>query len=103
MIKLLKKYKELILLIIILSGLFVYFYMQITSGKEYVGKWYLVSAKQDNKDVELSDLYGTGFVYYGGILTLNEDMSYTEYIGVYSEDQRLDYEGTYKIKKIRFI
>lgn len=99
MIKFLKKYKELLLLIIILVGLFIFFYKEFNRGSEFVGDWYLVSAEKNGEDIDLKEIFGTAIIDYGGTLSLNSDGTYTEFIGVYSEEETSSLEGTYHIKK----
>lgn len=53
-------------------------------------------AEYNGKEIPLSSVYGSGIVY-GGELILNDDGTYTEFIGVYSEDIKNDLQGTYKI------
>ena len=67
-----------------------------TTNKDYfVGKWKPYMAEQNGKEINLREVYGSG-ISYGGELALNADGTYTEFIGVYSQDNIDDLQGTYK-------
>lgn len=75
-------------------------YIDLKSNKEEInkllGRWKPYMAEYNGKEIPLSSVYGSGIVY-GGELILNDDGTYTEFIGVYSEDIKNDLQGTYKI------
>lgn len=60
-----------------------------------VGKWKPYKAEYKGKEINLRDVYGSG-ITYGGELILNKDNTYTEFIGIYSEDNVNDLQGTYR-------
>lgn len=60
-----------------------------------VGKWKPYKAEYKGKEMNLRDVYGSG-ITYGGELILNKDNTYTEFIGIYSEDNVNDLQGTYR-------
>ena len=67
------------------------------ANKDYfVGKWKPYLAKQNGKEINLIEVYGSG-ISYGGELVLNADGTYTEFIGIYSKDNIDDLQGKYKI------
>lgn len=61
----------------------------------FVGKWSPYKAEQNGEEIPLSVVYGSG-IAYGGELILNSDETYTEFIGVYSEDALNDLQGKYR-------
>ncbi len=66
------------------------------ANKDYfIGKWKPYMAEQNGKEINLKEVYGSG-ISYGGELALNADGTYTEFIGVYSQDNIDDLQGTYK-------
>lgn len=58
------------------------------------GTYVFNRVERNGNVVNPSEVFGTGFKY-GGTLVLNEDKTYTEYIGVTGEDDL--YTGTYSI------
>lgn len=89
-----------VLLLVVFGGCFCYFlFDNFKSDNEIVGEWYVYDARRNNEPVDLQELYGTSVFKYGGALTLNSDNTYTEYIGVYSEEDIPDLEGTYEKRK----
>lgn len=61
----------------------------------FVGKWSPYKAEQNGEEIPLSAVYGSG-IAYGGELILNSDETYTEFIGIYSEDALNDLQGKYR-------
>lgn len=61
----------------------------------YAGKWLLSSIEKDDEVIDGTEYFGSG-ITYGGVLTLKEDFTYTEYIGIQGENLE-KYEGTYRI------
>lgn len=60
-----------------------------------VGKWKPYKAEYKEEEISLREVYGSG-IEYGGELILNSDNTYTEFIGIYSEDNINDLQGTYR-------
>lgn len=61
-----------------------------------VGKWIPFKAEYNGEQISLRSIYGSG-IEYGGKLILNHNGTYTEFIGVYSEETMNDLQGTYNI------
>ncbi|MCI8482483.1 MAG: hypothetical protein HFJ27_05475 [Clostridia bacterium] len=75
------------------------YYNEINSANKenlFKGAWKPYKAIQHGNEIPLSQLYGSG-IQYGGELIFNEDRTYTEFIGVYSEETIDDRRGTYKV------
>ena len=68
----------------------------IVNKNYFVGKWKPYMAEQNGKEINLREVYGSG-ISYGGELVLNDDGTYTEFIGIYSQDNIDDLQGTYKV------
>jgi hypothetical protein len=67
-----------------------------TSAADIAGSWNISYAvDEEGVDYPLSFIYGTG-IGYGGTLTLNQDGTFSKYIGVTNGDAD-DYEGNYSI------
>ena len=61
-----------------------------------LGEWQPSSAKgKDGEEIALSWLWGSS-IQYGGTLKINEDGTYTEYIGAYAETDPL--EGNWEVR-----
>ena len=58
----------------------------ISASNSIEGKWVPYMAKKNEEEIPLSYIYGSGVTEYGGSLNVNEDGTYTEFIGVYSPD-----------------
>ncbi len=63
---------------------------------KFEGKWEPYLAEQNGDEVSLRNIYGSGIVY-GGELILNKDGTYTEFIGIYSNDMIDNLQGEYTI------
>lgn len=61
-------------------------YIQKEIKSNLFWEWIPYKATKDGKEVNLRDIYGTGINQYGGSLTINEDGTYEEYIGIYNGD-----------------
>ena len=61
-----------------------------------VGKWIPFKAEYNGEQISLRSIYGSG-IEYGGELILNHNGTYTEFIGIYSEETMNDLQGTYNI------
>lgn len=61
------------------------------------GIWKPYRAENNGVNVPLSAIYGSGISSYGGGLILNNDGTYTEFIGIYSPDIEDDLQGKYII------
>lgn len=70
----------------------------IVNKNYFVGKWKPYKAEQNGMEISLREVYGSG-ISYGGELILNDDGTYTAFIGVYSQDNIYDLQGTYKTDK----
>ncbi len=68
-----------------------------SQNSNVIGTWNINSATKDGAEVQLSEIYGSG-IKYGGSLVLNEDGTYTKYIGITSDETAGDSEGTYIIE-----
>lgn len=66
-----------------------------TTANKLVGKWKPYKAEYKGEEINLRDVYGSG-ITYGGELILNSDNTYTEFIGIYSEDNVNDLQGTFR-------
>lgn len=66
-----------------------------TPTTKLAGKWKPYKAEYKGKEINLREVYGSG-ITYGGELILNKDNTYTELIGIYSEDNINDLQGTYR-------
>lgn len=66
-----------------------------TTTTKLVGKWKPYKAEYKGEEINLIEVYGSG-ITYGGELILNKDNTYTEFIGIYSEDNVNDLQGTYR-------
>lgn len=66
---------------------------------DIIGNWKPYQAQENGKNVELMEIYGSAFSTYGGYLVLNEDGTYTKFIGVYSVEEENDLQGTYIVKE----
>jgi len=61
-----------------------------------LGEWLPSSAKgKDGEEIALAWLWGSS-IQYGGTLKINEDGTYTEYIGAYAETDPL--EGSWEVR-----
>ncbi len=60
------------------------------------GEWTIGYARHSGtgEDIPLTELYGSG-IKYGGILTVNEDGTFSRYIGI-TTAETAQYEGTYR-------
>lgn len=61
-----------------------------------VGKWKPFKAEYEGEETPLVQVYVSG-IAYGGELILNHNGTYTEFIGIYSEETMNDLQGTYNI------
>lgn len=68
-----------------------------------LGVWNIQYAKNasDGTDYPLQDYYGTG-IQYGGKLTLNEDGTFSKYIGITSNETSI-FEGNYYLNNNEII
>lgn len=71
---------------------------QTLGGSNLAGKWEPSSATYNGEKISLQDIYGSG-IKYGGYLTLNLDNTYSELIGIYSDEKEVmdGLLGTYEI------
>ena len=62
--------------------------MEIVHVSKLAGKWkpYMAQDK-DGNEINLRDIYGSGISTYGGELVIKQNGTYTEWIGVYSEEE----------------
>lgn len=61
-----------------------------------IGSWEISYATgKDDEDYSLQNIYGTG-ISYGGVLTLNQDGTFSKYIGITTNDPD-SYEGIYTV------
>lgn len=77
------------------NGEFINTNIEKSTIDKVVGKWKPYKAEYKGKEINLRDVYGSG-ITYGGELILNKDNTYTEFIGVYSEDNVNDLQGTFR-------
>ena len=68
--------------------------VNIISSHNISGDWIPISATENGNEISLQMVFGTG-IKYGGYLTLNNDNTYTRFIGIYADENSL--MGTYKI------
>lgn len=61
-----------------------------------VGIWKPFKAEYNGEEISLTQVYGSG-ILYGGELRFNHNGTYTEFIGVYSNETINDLQGTYTI------
>lgn len=61
---------------------------EIVDVSKLAGKWkpYMAQDK-DGNEINLRDIYGSGISTYGGELVIKQNGTYTEWIGVYSEEE----------------
>jgi len=67
--------------------------------KKVIGTWKPYRAEIDGEEVSLRDIYGSAIIQYGGALELKEDGTYSEFIGVYSEEYIDGLEGVYQVEE----
>ena len=77
------------------SGDFINANVEKTTTDKLIGKWKPYKAEYKGKEINLREVYGSG-ITYGGELILNKDNTYTEFIGIYSEYNINDLQGTFK-------
>ena len=65
-------------------------------NNEIIGNWQPSSAKEDNKEISLRNIYGSS-ISNGGYLTFNEDGTYSNFVGAYSSEIENDLTGNYTI------
>lgn len=69
----------------------------LANENQFEGKWKPYKAEDgEGKEINIMEIYGSG-MQYGGELILNVDRTYTEFIGVYSEDIIDTLQGTYEV------
>jgi len=68
--------------------------------KSIVGEWEPTKAREGFMEISLQNIWGTS-IKYGGTLKIYEDGKYTEYIGVYDEEDRVTGEVQVKGNKIK--
>jgi hypothetical protein len=76
------------------------YYERLIEGVAYdvIGKWVLCYAKdkETNEDYSLQLLYGTG-IKFGGFLSLNDDKTFSLYIGI-TDDDVDSHEGVFTVE-----
>ena len=70
---------------------------QNLSGFSLARNWEPRTATRDGVEISLQEIYGTG-IKYGGYLTLNNDNTYSRFIGITSDELQNDLTGTYEVK-----
>lgn len=58
-----------------------------------LGEWTPYMAEYNETEIPISAIYGSGISTYGGKLIFYEDGTYTEFMGVYAEEQMNDLQG----------
>ena len=65
---------------------------------ELEGKWIPTMAMRNGEKISLREIYGSGIDIYQGSINFDSiNGTYTKYIGIYSEDNVSDLQGTYEI------
>ena len=69
--------------------------VEIVNMSKLKGNWkpYMAEDK-DGNEINIRDLYGSGISTYGGELVIKENGTYTELMGVYSEEEMDRFSGT---------
>ena len=67
-----------------------------TKKSRLIGNWKPYMAEQNGKEINLRDVYGSG-IEYGGELLIESDGTFSELIGVYSEEEIDNFIGKYRI------
>lgn len=68
--------------------------MESVHVSKLAGKWKLYMAQdKDGNEINLRDIYGSGISTYGGELVIKQNGTYTEWIGVYSEEEMDRFTG----------
>ena len=62
-----------------------------------VGRWKPYMAEQNGKEVSLREIYGSGIGTYGGELIIEDDGTFSEFIGIYSKDDIDNLIGKYEV------
>jgi len=100
----------LIVVLILVIGGGAYYFLVVDNGEEiaenkvqeetskinYVGEWSVQKALKNNKEVYLSEIYGSSISYGTGKLTLKQDGTFTDYIRPVTTSEISD-KGTYEI------
>lgn len=81
-------------------GIIFYLNKQTVSINNLKGEWFPYKILLKNKEIQLQEYFGTS-INYGNFLTLNEDKTYTDYIGIYEDEN--DVVGTFKVKGNKII
>ncbi len=71
---------------------------EVASIDKLAGNWQPYKAEdEDGNEMNIRDVYGSGVTIYGGELVIKDNGSYTELIGVYSEDEIDRLQGTCEV------
>lgn len=75
-------------------------YINLKSNQQEINKlvgiWKPFKAEYNGEEISLRSIYGSG-IEYGGELRFNHNGTYTEFIGIYSDETINDLQGTYHI------